>query len=52
MKTYPLPEQLSIKVTKPAGALTTFERLLLAELLEAIARVKRSLHDRPRKDTP
>ena len=46
---YPLPEQLVIKVTKPADQLTTFERLLLAELLEAIARVKRSMHDRPQK---
>jgi len=45
---YPLPEQLVITVTKPADQLTTFERLLVAELLEAIARVKRSLHDKVR----
>ena len=39
-------EHLVIKLTKPADQLSVWERLLLAELLESIKRVKRSVHDR------
>lgn len=49
MSKYPLPEQLTIKITKPTDQLTTWERLLLADLLETIKRVKRNTHT-SRKD--
>jgi hypothetical protein len=39
---YPLPELTTIRLTKPADQLNSFEHLLVAQLLEEFKRIKRS----------
>jgi hypothetical protein len=39
---YPLPELASITLTKATDQLTTFEHLLVAQVLEAFKRIRRN----------
>lgn len=42
-KTYPLVEQVILTITKPTDQLSTFENLLIREVLEQIDRNRREL---------
>lgn len=46
---YPLPELLTLSVSKPVDRFTNFDHLLVGQILEELKRVKRAHGDRRRK---